>query len=223
MKKTILNMTALAALGALLMLCASVLAVGCGGGKDSSASGKSAASKDADTLVDDRDGQRYRIVKIGNQTWMAENLRFDVGGGSWCYENSEDSCKKYGRLYNWYMAKKACPNGWHLPSNDEWTELVTVVGLADGGKKLKSKSGWNEVDGKSGNGTDDFGFAALPGGGRVGFGGFSYIGTHGNWWTTSTYGSDTFSLVMLNDRDTVIVSHDSDTRSEAYSVRCIAD
>ncbi len=107
------------------------------------------------TFTDSRDGQTYKTVKIGTQTWMAQNLNYQTKRGSWCYENSADSCKKYGRLYDWKTAKKACPAGYHLPSNEDWTTLIDYMGgQVTAGKKLKAKRGWND----NGNGTDDYGF-----------------------------------------------------------------
>jgi len=133
-----------------------------------------------DTFTDPRDSKTYKTVKIGEQVWMAENLNFDAGYGSVCYgenynvymnETSEyvklsdseiqTNCKKYGRLYNIEAAKKACPKGWHLPNDKEWEILANFAGGANqAAKKLKSSSGWNGEE----NGSDAFGFVALPGG-----------------------------------------------------------
>ncbi|MDR2694074.1 MAG: fibrobacter succinogenes major paralogous domain-containing protein, partial [Chitinispirillales bacterium] len=117
----------------------------------------------AGTFTDSRDGKTYNTVKIGKQTWMAENLNYGTSSGSWCYNDRDSYCKKYGRLYEWETAKKTCPSGWHLPSRQEWEALVTYAGGYEAaGKRLKSTIGWND----SGSGTDDYGFSALPGGGR---------------------------------------------------------
>jgi len=108
------------------------------------------------TFTDDRDKQSYVYVKIGEQTWMAENLNYDTKtNGSVCYNNDPANCTIYGRLYNWETAKKSCPTGWHLPSIDEWRELVNLAGGYNvAGKRLKAVGGWNSTnDRESGNGT----------------------------------------------------------------------
>jgi len=81
-----------------------------------------------DTLTDNRDGQTYTTVQIGNQIWTAENLNFKTDG-SYCYANKTANCNKYGRLYTWETAKNVCPDGWHLPSDKEWMELETELGM----------------------------------------------------------------------------------------------
>jgi len=125
-------------------------------------------------------------VKIGNQTWMARNLD-RATTNSVCYNNSADSCAKYGRLYNWNDAKTACPSGWHLPTNAEWDALMTAVGgSSTAGRKLKSTSGWYN----NGNGTDDYGFSALPGGHGNSDGNFDYAGYYGYWWSATEDSAD---------------------------------
>jgi uncharacterized protein (TIGR02145 family) len=120
-------------------------------------------------------------VVIGSQTWMKKNLNYNVSG-SVCYNNDEANCAKYGRLYNWETAKTVCPSGWHLPSDAEWTTLTDFVG-DDAGTKLKSTSGWND----NGNGTDEFGFSALPCGLGYSNGGFYFVGIYGAWWSSTEY------------------------------------
>jgi len=115
-----------------------------------------------DAFTDPRDGKVYRTVKIGSQVWMAENLAY-AAEGSKCYNNEESNCEKYGRLYDWDTAMKSCPAGWHLPSREEWQTLVDFAGGGKiAGEKLKAKSGWNDYEGKSGNGTDEYSFLGYP-------------------------------------------------------------
>jgi uncharacterized protein (TIGR02145 family) len=125
------------------------------------------------TFTDSRDGKVYKIVKIGGQTWFAENLNY-AAEGSKCYVDSPDSCAKYGRLYDWTTAPKACPVGWHLPIDDEWKTLVDYAGGREtAGTKLKSSTGWMPYDNVPA-GTDDYGFSAYVADGKRGF-----------WWSAT--------------------------------------
>ena len=161
------------------------------------------------------DGYDYAVVEIGDQCWFAENLRTTVyadgsaipeetdntawlglSTGARCdYDNDASNVATYGRLYNWYAATDAaelCPTGWHVPTDDEWTALETYFG-ANGhsgteGTALKATSGWSS----GGNGTDDSGFSALPGGYRYGDGdgAFFLAGSSGYWWSSSPIGGN---------------------------------
>jgi uncharacterized protein (TIGR02145 family) len=159
-------------------------------------------------------GQTYKTVKIGNQTWMAENLNFEAKGSK-CYDNKPDNCKKYGRLYDWKTANEACPKGWKLPSNAEWQTLADFAGGDDkAGKKLKASSGWND----NGNGVDAVGFSALPGGFGNTEEGESKVGELGSWWISSEGGSyNAFREIMS---DTFDRNYD-DLDGFLRSVRCI--
>lgn len=135
-------------------------------------------------FTDSRDGQIYKTVRIGNQVWMAENLNYNIDSlKSMCYNNSADSCFKYGRLYNWSVAKDACPKGWHLPTIDEWDTLVSYVGSGTAKITLKSASGWDK------NGTNDFGFTALPAGNYQGgyHDDFYSVGSATTFWSAGEY------------------------------------
>jgi hypothetical protein len=80
------------------------------------------------TFTDSRDGKTYKTVMIANQIWMAENLGYDVGKGSYCYDDDLKNCSKYGRLYTFEAAKRAVPHGWHLPSKSDFERLLTELG-----------------------------------------------------------------------------------------------
>jgi len=166
----------------------------------------------ANTFTDPRDGKTYKTVKIGEQVWMAENLAYNVKGSE-CYDI------KYGRLYNWNTAMKACPPGWHLPSDDEWQTLVDFAGGEDiAGKRLKTKSGWR----KNGNGTDDFGFAALPGGHGYYDGSVEDVGKDGYWWSSTEDGSDTAYRWNINYDYDILDENDYD-KDYLFSIRCVQD
>ena len=172
------------------------------------------------TFTDGRDSQTYKWVLIGDQIWMAENLNYDASG-SVCYSNSASNCDTYGRLYNWATAMDdVCPSGWHLPSNAEWDKLVNFAGGTNniGGTKLKATSGWDN----SGNGTDEFGFSALPGGRGESGGSFGSVGYDGNWWTaTENHAFLAFSRLMLSGSG--YVSSNNEDKSRLFSVRCLQD
>jgi len=88
----------------------------------------------------ERDNEIYKAVKIGEQIWLAENLRYNILNDSWCYRNETANCEKYGRLYNWYAAIKVAPKGWHLPSDKEWDILIDELGGEKvAGSKMKEK------------------------------------------------------------------------------------
>jgi uncharacterized protein (TIGR02145 family) len=183
------------------------------------------AAAQTGTVTDTRDGQTYKTVMIGTQTWMAENLNYLVKKGSWCYENNADSCEKYGRLYDWDTAKKACPAGWHLPSRQEWRTLVTTAGGPESaGMKLKAK----RVRNQNGYGTDDYGFSALLGGYRTRHyvdnvnyvNDFIFAGEYGYWWSSKveTVGNAYYRAM---DADYDYASEGSDNQIFGFSVRCV--
>ncbi|MDR2595321.1 MAG: hypothetical protein LBC87_11185 [Fibromonadaceae bacterium] len=182
-------------------------------------------------------GQTYKTVKINNQTWMAENLNYDVLG-SICYDYNIDKCNEYGKLYDWATAmnidskynnqlwngsdenhRGICPNGWHIPSNDDWDELIDFAGGYEiAGTKLKARDGWNSYSGVP-FGTDDHGFSALPGG-ECSDGYFG--GNGGNWWSSSEISSLSASFWgMYNHSESVFGL--GFYKDFMYSVRCVKD
>jgi len=179
---------------------------------------KNGTVKNYDIIIDARDGKKYKTVVIGNQTWMAENLNYEASSGSECNSKKPANCDKYGRLYNWATAQVVCPSSWHLPSYDEWNALITTVGGAKtAGTKLKATSGWLY----NGNGTDDFGFSALPGGYSDSGSNGSYfidVGSSGYWWT-ATAGNAYADEVYMNSS----VSVREIDKKYLMSVRCVKD
>ncbi|MDR2554740.1 MAG: fibrobacter succinogenes major paralogous domain-containing protein [Fibromonadaceae bacterium] len=184
--------------------------------------------EDTKSLTDSRDGKQYKIVVIGTQIWMAENLGYNVIGSK-CYDNKSANCDKYGRLYSWSAAtKSACPKGWHLPSNAEWDVLYRFAEGTNNtdspyesnvsGKYLKTKSGWNQ----NGNGEDKFGFSAISAGFGNPDGYFNFVGSNGVWWSSSEY--DAYyaynrHLTYIDDG-----AHWSyNDKGNLFSVRCLRD
>ena len=201
------------------------------------------------TMTDERDGQVYRTTTIGNQVWMAENLNYadsvttpSLKGKSWCFKN----CDVAGRLYTWAAAidsvtlynggegvdcghgktcslptkvQGICPSGWHLPTKAEFETLFDAVGgQATAGTMLKSTSGWYN----DGNGTDGYGFSALPASYRYGGGGFSYEGYNATFWSATEDGSNGayYMYLYFNDDGGNL---DNDNEKLGFSVRCIKD
>jgi len=164
------------------------------------------------TFTDSRDGKKYKTVKIDAQTWMTENLNYNASG-SRCYENDENNCQKYGRLYDWNTAMGACPKGWHLPSDNEYEVLY----YATGGKHL-----------------EEFGFSALLGGrnysgnifDEVSQGWristvFDNVGSYGYWWSATERDSDVAYHHMIYHNGNV--GRKYDLKSYLFSVRCLQD
>ncbi|MCL2184155.1 MAG: fibrobacter succinogenes major paralogous domain-containing protein [Chitinispirillia bacterium] len=181
----------------------------------------SAVNAQGGSFTDARDGKTYRTVKIGDQTWMAENLNYQTDK-SVCYDNEESNCQKYGRLYDWNTALKACPAGWHVPSEAEWTALTNAVGGAStAGTKLKSKTGWSTGTGYKAA-TDDYGFSALPGGYGYSDGSFSSAGYRGYWWS-ATEDAATFARRRFMGYNYKYVGWGSDFKSNLFSLRCSQD
>lgn len=195
------------------------------------------------SITDSRDGQKYKTVKIGSQVWMAQNLNYEMAD-SYCYGNNARSCTKYGRLYTWaaamdsagiwsttgkgcgygkicsptYPVRGVCPSGWHLPTQTEWNTLFTVVGGSSvAGEKLKSTSGWYN----NGNGTDGFGFSALPAGYRRYYG-FSGGNNCAGFWSASEHDSNDAYYIYLSI-DNVGAYLELSLKDNAFSVRCLKD
>ena len=170
------------------------------------------------SMGDARNGKIYKTVKIGNQTWMAENLNYEMSDMH-CYESNADNCIKYGRLYTWTAALLACPSGWHLPTNAEWETLIMAVGgESRAGTRLKSNTGWND----NGNGTDAFYFSARPAGAMTLAGFDTGEGNNAFFWSSTEYDKNSAYLMHLR-YDHPAASFGSNTKNNGYSVRCLKD
>lgn len=149
-------------------------------------------SQEMGTFVDPRDSKEYKTVKIGEQVWFAENLAYKTDEGCWAYDNNKKNAKRYGYLYNFKTAQKGCPDGWHLPTENDWKTLELSIGInevqqADWGSRknkpaisfrLRSTEGWP----KGLNGTNEKGFNMLPGGESGSKCCFAGMGEHAYFW-----------------------------------------
>jgi uncharacterized protein (TIGR02145 family) len=192
-------------------------------------------------FCDTRDNEIYKWVKIGTQTWMAENLNFNANG-SRCYGDnsggdSQSRCVTYGRLYSWNTAtenstlSRVCPDGWHLPNNGQWDGLVAYVhsdnGLASytsgfsssvASPYLKAASYWTSSG--NGNGNDKYGFSALPGGG-LHSGNFSGVGSSGYWWSSTTQYDSSRGSCRIMHHNNSSVDWSACYKTNLLSVRCV--
>jgi len=160
-------------------------------------------------LFDARDNKYYKTVKIGNQVWMAENLAFNYGRGCWAYDNNLSNVSKYGYLYNWETAEKVCPQGWHLPSKDEFNTLLNNVGGSLSNAFNSLKQGGNS------------GFSASFSGKRDYDGILSNVGSDAYFLSSTKDGKLVWILLM--DSMNSIAGMSSSLKSCGFSVRCLRD
>jgi uncharacterized protein (TIGR02145 family) len=199
--------------------------------------------------VTDIERNSYKVVKIGNQVWMAENLKTskyndgtkipnitdethwsNLFKGAWSYyENDATNNVKYGKLYNWYAVSKTtngnkniCPTGWHVPTDAEWRVLTDYLGgKRVSGAKMKEVgiANWNSPNTEA---TNMSLFTGLPGGYRNYYGNSNSIGSRGYWWSSSeddTVNAWTRSLYYNSGH----VNRNDYQKSFGFSVRCLSD
>ena len=186
-----------------------------------------------DLMIDSRNNKSYKTVLIGNQCWMAENLNagkivsdFDQTTNDvvekTCYNNDPEFCEIYGGLYTWdETISGICPDGWHVPSNQKWTELNEYLGVSESGTHLKSAAG--QVPAWDGDNTS--GFSAIP----SGLGYEKYFGRLGHWavyWSSTESGSDYAWFAQLDnhwylDKYTILYQGSHFLKKNGFSVRCV--
>lgn len=171
--------------------------------------------RSANSFTDSRDGQSYKTIRLKDgKKWMTENLNYNTPD-SWCYDGSNSNCKKYGRLYTWAAAKKACPSGWHLPSYAEWHAMVkqySGIDYARGGGLAAYKA---LISG------GDSGFTALLGGLR-GTDSYYQLGKYGYYWSSSEQRSGHVYYCFLKP-DSEIREGFGYNDGVGYSCRCVED
>ena len=189
----------------------------------------------SESFTDSRDGQSYDIVKIGGLTWMAENLNYETETSA-CPDGDSRNCKRLGRLYSWAEAKTVCPEGWRLPTSADFAQILAQsldgnpgAVSNEAGAKLKSRDGWF----KKGNGTDDFGFKALPAGyrsaiskaddGTISGGKFDGIGGYAYFWsaTEDPENPESNAYYMFLAFNSKSASVNSFSKNDYRSVRCV--
>jgi uncharacterized protein (TIGR02145 family) len=193
--------------------------------------------------VNDIDGNIYPTVLIGNQWWMAENLKtahfadgsqitnitfntewLALSTAAWCnYQNNASNDLIYGKLYNWFTVadpQNVCPTGWHVPTDIEWTILTdNLGGLSVAGGKMKSISGWSSPNTAA---TNESGFSGLPGGFRSDGAYFYSFGNYGNWWSSTESSTENAwyrYLLYFNDN----ANRNVNNKQDGHSVRCLRD
>lgn len=192
--------------------------------------------------VTDKNGRTYKTVKIGKQEWMAENLNVNayrngdsitqvqdprkwsnLSTGAWCYyDNKPENGSKQGKLYNWFAVNDSrglAPAGWHIPSDEEWTQLINFLGGEEaGGATLRNQKNW-KMEGKDQN---NIGFEGLPSGSRDIDGTFSGIGNNCEWWSATESNTYNSWFRFLNNYFSNAGKGNYDKLS-GFSVRCIKD
>ena len=199
--------------------------------------------------ITDSDGNSYKTVTIGTQTWMAENLKTskysdgttipnitdntqwsNLSTGAWCYyDNNSANNSKYGKLYNWYAVspttngnKNVCPTGWHVPTDAEWTVLTEYLGgesVAGGKMKEVGTTNWNSPNTGA---TNKSLFTGLPGGVRNDDLSYHNVGSSGYWWSSSEDGT---ILALIRSLQSPIGGANSYYfyKKDGISVRCLRD
>jgi uncharacterized protein (TIGR02145 family) len=200
--------------------------------------------------ISDIDGNTYKTVYIGNQQWMAENLKVtkyndgatilnitdnsqwtNLTTGAWAYyDNDAANNAKYGKLYNWYAVspttngnKNVCPTGWHIPTDAEWTILTDYLGgesLAGGKLKKVGTANWISPNTDA---TNTSLFTGLPGGLRLDGGDFDGIGNFGLWWSSSMEENTKYAWNRSLSNSNGDANRDNDSKESGLSVRCLRD
>ncbi|MFZ4545668.1 MAG: FISUMP domain-containing protein [Saprospiraceae bacterium] len=180
----------------------------------------SSFGQETGTFTDSRDGKQYKTIKIGTQIWMAENLAYEAPECKF-YDNDHRNIETYGCLYNFYLAQISCPNGWHLPTDEEWTKLVDFLGgfLVAGGKmKAVDSIHWENPNIGANN---ESGFSALPGGAYC-YQKFIGIESFGMWWSASLLSNSmAWEYDIRSETPKVIRNCGLHPQGSALSVRCV--
>ena len=192
----------------------------------------------------DGDGNHYPTVTIGSQIWLAQNLKttrytdgvaieypgtdnyawlINTNGAFAWYDNDIGNKEVYGALYNWYAVNHSilCPNGWHIPTDAEWTTLTTFLGGMDiAGGKIKETGLVHWADPNT-DATNETGFTALPGGNRNGDGSYALLGSSGNFWSATAEILGAYDRHLFNSNGSIY--RQTYGMNMGFSVRCVRE
>lgn len=181
---------------------------------------------DFGSFTDKRDGRIYRTVEIGDDTWMADNMKYTdntdlLTKNTWCYNDSTQNCETFGRLYTWDAAtlegtvQGICPDGWHVSTRDDWENLIAFINDdANIGLKLKSSNYWKDLYFPK----NDYGFSALPAGYRDTL--YHAKNNSAHFWTSTEVNDNTAFYFDIEIANKVIAKYAKE-KTTARSVRCV--
>lgn len=183
----------------------------------SAAKGQSRKAARSDEFKDSRDKQSYRLVKIDGREWFGDNLNFKTEN-SYCYDDSDDNCMAYGRLYTWDAAKKACPAGFRLPNQEDFESLWTAAGADfNAAYLLKTTYGWKGET----NGNDTLKFSAMPAGNRFDDETYGNMGKFAFFWSDTAEEGSSDARVWFMTNKTMGFSYSAKPKIFGFSVRCV--
>lgn len=179
------------------------------------------SSNETGTFTDTRDGKTYKTVTIGDQTWLAENLNYEIHeDSSSCYDDDTDNCVEYGKLYEYKAIDDAIPDGWHLPSDEEWKELEVELGMPQADADKESERG--DIAGKLRVGGSS-GLDLLIGGYIDQYNQSIQKGSYGVYWSSSKKSSTTYYIRAVPKKGDSKVTRSTVNESSECSIRCIKD
>lgn len=180
---------------------------------------KTNSSKSSDAILIDKDDNRYPIkILPDNNLWMISNLKVKIPG-SYCYDNTDGNCVKYGRLYTWQSAKEACKllgDGWHLPGKEEWQKLsLSYSGVVEDSIEARKSAYHSLMDSSNAQ------FNAILGGGRDINSEYARLNAHGFYWTATEFDSSSAWYANFAKGSQALYMQDGGEKTRAFSVRCV--
>jgi uncharacterized protein (TIGR02145 family) len=175
------------------------------------------AVKPSNSYKDPRDKQKYRTIKVGSRLWLADNLNYKMDG-SFCYKDDESQCMAYGRLYTWDAAVNACPQGFHLPTDDDFQSLWQAAGADfNAAYLLKAAYGWSGET----NGSDTLKFSAMPAGNRFDDETYGNLSKFAFFWSSEASKEKQNARVWYMTSKSMSFSFMNKPKIFGFSVRCV--